>query len=69
MRKGPERNALTCTMHDGDGTYSNLFLDGLEEGIVRGKISQNFLVLGEVDEDGESIMGNLLTKVSCQFRC
>jgi len=41
-------------------TYYDLLQDGLQEGVVLGKITKNFLIRREIDEDREGILGYTL---------
>ena len=50
-------------------TYCDLLQYGLEEGVVLGKIAKNFLILGKIDENRESILGDALSRDSRQLRC
>lgn len=49
-------------------TYGDLLQQGLKKGVVLGKIAKDFVILGEIDEDRKSIVGNSLTKDGGQFR-
>jgi hypothetical protein len=43
-------------------THSDLLEDGLQECVVLGKIAKNFVILGQIDEDRESVLGYALTE-------
>jgi hypothetical protein len=47
-------------------TYRDLLQDGLKKDVVLGKIAKNLVILGEIDEDRESILRYPLRYDSCQ---